>query len=501
MKCQTILGLGLAFGMTYTPTLLAQSFPSSLDAAPSPFAPSSPPPLTPLPQVDGAAVSFRPTGGSWNSSDSPAAYYAMRSSAASLVTSDDPPALDPSPLAPSPSSELLDSSATSAASSGIWGSECGTACGDCEGVVLKSWFAGGGALFFNREAESDLPFVVLDGNAGQVALGSSDVDQEWTPGFEFYLGRYFNEGRNAVVLNYWGLFPSEAQSSVFDPGLGLQAIDPAWANAFVDDRDPLTTDLSAFDLFDSAQAFRLAHGAEYQSVEANLIGFGIGGVARAPFGASSSHCASDGCGPVHGYAGPGSPAILPESSRLRTQWLAGVRWFRFRDWLEFGASQTDTFFGTGSDDLYFNSNVTNDLVGFQLGGRLDYCLSPRWSIYAGGKAGVYNNHARVDNSLGNGDGPAYIDNSPNPSLDGRLLRSGTTTDNLAFMGELDTGLSYHFTDCWSIYGGWRLVGISGVATSLGEIPNDIANLNEWRQNRTSESLLLHGGYAGVAFNW
>ncbi len=34
------------------------------------------------------------------------------------------------------------------------------------------------------------------------------------PGFEVFLGRYFNCGRNAITASYWGLFPEDEMATV-----------------------------------------------------------------------------------------------------------------------------------------------------------------------------------------------------------------------------------------------------------------------------------------------
>ncbi len=55
-----------------------------------------------------------------------------------------------------------------------------------------------------------------------------------------------------------------------------------------------------------------------------------------------------------------------QCSRLRLSMLGGIRWFRYNDYLEYAASDTDTVFGTGADDVYYRNTLRNDLVGFQL---------------------------------------------------------------------------------------------------------------------------------------
>ncbi len=83
------------------------------------------------------------------------------------------------------------------------------------------------------------------------------------------------------------------------------------------------------------------------------------------------------------------------SSRCGVSWLAGFRYFRFEDNLAYAASLNDSLISRANDDLYYDVNTTNDLFGFQMGSRLDYCLGRRVNLYGNAKAGIYGNHSTL----------------------------------------------------------------------------------------------------------
>jgi hypothetical protein len=379
-------------------------------------------------------------------------------------------------------------------------------------VPIKPWFFGAHALFFNRVDNCDLRLLIDVAAPSTTILSTSDAAQDWSPGFEVFGGRYFNCGRNAIMASYWFVNPDLAERTVQTGANDYRTPMPSWDAIYMDDGDPATVpDPTFYDLYDTATAYRLRRDSEFHNLEVNVVGFGIGGVARA--GCASSGCGSCGtgnscnpcncgsCGPVPGCGGACGPVILPCSSKVRLQWLGGVRWFRFEDNFEFASSQVEPGYGPTDDDLYYNVDVTNDLVGFQGGARLDYCLGHRMNAYIGSKAGIYGNNIQLDQRLGTTDSAGYLTATPYPAFAGQSIDIHANDTVLAFLGELDFGLGYRITPCWSINGGYRIIGASGVATSVGQIPADLAHLRDASEICGNEALILHGGYAGVNYNW
>ena len=179
-------------------------------------------------------------------------------------------------------------------------------------------------------------------------------------------------------------------------------------------------------------------------------------------------------------------------------WLAGVRYFRFRDNLSYVSSLTDTTFGNGNDDIYYDSRVVNDLVGAQIGGILNFCTGKRASLYALTKMGLYGNHARFNSDLGTRNGhSAYVTNG---GVEEDYMISRSKTD-IAFIGELGTGVNYRLTSKWSANVGYRAIVASGVATAVDQLPINMTHLGNASNFDNNAALILHGVNLGAQYNY
>lgn len=179
-------------------------------------------------------------------------------------------------------------------------------------------------------------------------------------------------------------------------------------------------------------------------------------------------------------------------------WLAGLRYFRFEDNLAYAASRADSNFGYGNDDIYYNSNVTNDLFGGQIGGILNYCCGRRCSLYAASKMGLFGNHAQFNSSLGTYTQDAYV--SSGPYSGDSYMVSASKTD-IAFIGELGTGINYRLTSKWSGIVGYRAIFASGVATAVDQLPLQMSHLGNVANFDNNASLILHGINLGAQYNY
>ena len=179
-------------------------------------------------------------------------------------------------------------------------------------------------------------------------------------------------------------------------------------------------------------------------------------------------------------------------------WLAGVRYFRFTDSLTYAASRADTTFGNGNDDIYYDSRTVNDLVGGQIGGIMNFCTGRRASLYALTKMGVYGNHARFNSDLGTRNDSAYVSNGP---FNGDNYMISSSKTDVAFIGELGTGLNYRLSPKWSGLVGYRAIVASGVATAANQLPLQMSHLGNASNFNNNSSLILHGVNLGAVYNY
>ena len=276
-----------------------------------------------------------------------------------------------------------------------------------------------------------------------------------------------------------------------------------------------------YDWYDGAEAHYLTRSSEFQNVEINLLGFGVGGAARnfnratgggvvGGHGAACGYCGGAGCGacgaggaacgtacaPTRFATGPCCYVAPACGSRLNLSWLAGFRYFRFEDNLQYAADFNGDGLTRAIDDLYYDVNTTNDLAGFQWGGRADYCLGRRVNLFANGKVGVYNNRSTLFSRIGTETLAAYEANMPT------MPYVVDVTDNrVAFLSELGTGFGVCLTPKWTATVGYSAIIASGVATAPGNIRERGHFLRDQQHIDNTDVLFLHGLNLGANYNF
>lgn len=147
--------------------------------------------------------------------------------------------------------------------------------------------------------------------------------------------------------------------------------------------------------------------------------------------------------------------------------IFGVRYFQFNDDLTFNSN-----FSSG-----FTQGAANSLFGLQIGRRLEKQFGAGFGFVGVGKIGVYNN--RLD-SFFNDSGVTF----------------GDTKDDVAFLGELDLGLTYTFKPNVRARIGYRAIaatelGIAERQSSVGFSPSQVTD--------SDGDLYVEGGYIGIEF--
>jgi hypothetical protein len=174
----------------------------------------------------------------------------------------------------------------------------------------------------------------------------------------------------------------------------------------------------------------------------------------------------------------------------------GFRWFQVRDKFELAYNTDVATPGYQADDLYEDVDVENNLFGYQFGAMLTYCLNCRMNLNVGGKLGIYGNNAEMRHRVGTRNTLAFRNGVP-----GDVIDTEANKTSLASLGELDFGIGYRLGSGWTMRGGYRLFGITGVATSIGSLPIDYTSVAASGRVRTNDSYVLHGGYLGATYNW
>jgi len=337
------------------------------------------------------------------------------------------------------------------------------------------------ALAMTRQEDCGM-VVSVDDVTGQERLCSScGINGQWAGGFEVGAGWCFGGGSccgsacssccncNAIELVYWGLFPATV------------------CNNHVDDMD---STLNMQDLtYNGGSANVPYHSAEFQqvctqynfnSLELNLVGnCGCG-----PFGCGMCGCCCGG-----------------SCRRVGFGYVAGFRYLNFSDYFLYQTSLNGfSMTGTDPNELNYAISTTNNLFGFQLGGGMSYCVCNRLTAFAIGKVGIYDNSVTALQKVYGPAGTAVIANGPhiNEQFDVRT----TGMNNLAVSGQLDFGARWMICNCLTMNFGYRVLGLSGVATTGSNIVqqnfHDVDGIAS--VNRCS-SFLLHGAFAGLTYCW
>jgi len=345
---------------------------------------------------------------------------------------------------------------------GSWGAgNCGTGgCGaghteyfDVGGRGAENaanWVVGTRALFFNRSREAGIP---LTRNATD-ALWSTDNAYGTLPGAEISMIRRTCQG-NGLELRYWGLIPSERETTIFGPGLDTYLV--GFGDYLI---GPGPNNLQ--DYYNNADSNRIYRNNEFHNVEVNALRNGGSYTTRG------------------GRTG-------------NFELLGGFRWLYFNEDFRYSA------FNAGAVPTRVNYDLAarNNLLGFQLGGRNEVCLTDRISLVSGTRFGLFNNNIRSRQSISNEFGVFASPAGGAPGVDDYNYSS--RKNELAALGELEAGVAYQFAQRARLNVGYRVLGISGVALAPSQIPRNFSNPAEINRINSKDSLILGGAYAGMDF--
>jgi hypothetical protein len=320
----------------------------------------------------------------------------------------------------------------------------------------SGWYAGAAGLIMTRDTGNGYWFSYFDTNEAAQLLDTRDTVR-WGGGAEAWIGKWFCCGQFGIEARYWGVYPTQGETNLYAGQY------PGNLNAILDFSQLTYNGLAANMSTDAALRHRLRTNYQVHNAEINFLGGTLGGF-----------------------------------NTTRFIWLAGFRYFHFNDQLQFASDPIDTAFTGAAPEIYYNNNVTNNLYGFQLGGRGQVYLTRRFSFDLVSKFGIFGNHVNHNQSIGGTAGLATVNNGP---FNGQPYNIASQTDTVSLLGEVRAGASYWLTNQWRVLGGYRAVGVSNLALTTNQIPSDLRGLNDAAAIDTNGSLILHGAYAGAEFLW
>lgn len=356
-----------------------------------------------------------------------------------------------------------------------WGSDSCTsgACGGSEcGNRGGYWFGSVGALILGSPSRHST-YLSYDSATYLPAMQTGQTNGQFSGGVDVTVGKMFGCGNWGVGFTYWGIYPSAQQADVYNTDVTGNL--GSYLNFAGLDYNANPATLSWNDVFHQ----RVITNQAINSVEWNLLGNCGNGL----FGCNPW----DGC-KCGGSCGP----------RFGAGWMAGVRYFQVNDDFRFYSDNADNTFDGSANEIQYLLRTRNNLLGFQVGGGLNYRVWNCLSLYGIGKAGIYGNHAIVNQAVYGSAGDATVNVGP---YAGSAYRFQSSETSLAFLGQIDLGGNYQVNNCWSINGGYRMVGVNGLALTDGQIPGNFAYLPDAQRVHNGDCLILHGGYVGATFCW
>lgn len=375
------------------------------------------------------------------------------------------------PGIPTPGASAIEPAVPAGGAGGIGcdgGAGCGSPCGTC-GLgscgTCCPWYGSVSALVMTRDRANKLWTTYEADNAPNQIATFRDYDWQW--GGQVTLGRHFCCGCDpwSIEATYWGL-------TDFDNCTSPAQVVPYYSTPFqVGDLDIANHPGSptANFWFDNSPQHLVWRDSEFHNVELNLVRNQLLGCE---------------CGPWN------------------VDWLVGIRYFRFRDHLVFGAQHgpwdmdgnTSPFEG---DWIYLNDEIANNLIGMQMGLNAEYRIGCRCKLFVTPKFGVYDNYMTLDYDIHTQDGT----HATQTAYPDRQYPIHATHNGFSFLTEVDVGAKWQFSPHWEAMAGYRVVAVTGAGLAENQVPHFGVDTPAVADIDRNGSLILHGAFMGLTFTF
>jgi hypothetical protein len=338
------------------------------------------------------------------------------------------------------------------------GCNANTNCGQDAALCTQAccpWYFSLSTIVVGRSDSRRLWTSHVDGDE-TTQLTNTDFGLQWKWGGEVRFGRRFccDCVPYAIEAVYW----------TADPFTGYRSttVDGGFVSTPLDLNSMTFGGVDARNWFDGAQEHRLWRRDEFHDIEINLI--------REQLAWGCDSCWDIG-------------------------WSLGVRYFRFQDYLQFGS---EARFAASWDDLpntaYLNDRITNNLIGPQVGFDAAYRLCDSLRLFISPKVGIFDNYLDSTFEATTGNGIAAHGPYGDFPVHG-------TRNALSFLTQIDVGADWRIARNWSARAGYRVVAITGVGLADDQFTQYINDIPEIARVANTSSLVLHGAFLGVTYNF
>ncbi len=379
------------------------------------------------------------------------------------------------------------------------------------GARRGQWFAGIYGITMDRVNEGYKPLIVtVDPTnppalypyyapASAVVVSTDDIGYDATAGVEIRFGRTI--GCNwALEAGFWsvdsscpGKFESSSATSrlysVYNYGGvefdadGVGALPYRNMNEYTDYGNPVQNPGgSPPSPNETVEIVGVCRSSSIRNIELNFLRLSLIN------GQAANACSAGACG----TGSCGSP--------LSITGMLGVRYFNFDEDFEIGYDYgADGTFNSSAGEIFNRIDVENQMLGFQFGFNANYAIGCRWNLFCDTNVGIYNNHVNAWERFTTGDGLGVARfNSNAGNADVRA-----SEDSIAFLTEMRLGGSYQINNCWRLTAAYRVLAVTGVSTTQGELEGSEGWLNRETvaHIHSDRALIMHGLQAGVEYKF
>ena len=312
------------------------------------------------------------------------------------------------------------------------------------------WFSGASGLVMTRTLPSGA--ATMRPAAGISQLTTSAASATWPGGVDLHIGRWFGARQHhGLEFIYWGVYGLDGQATVNAPG--IDAI-PQASGATV-------AGVPANDFLQGATSQQISRADLVNDIEINYL-YSLW--ERPEFLSTDP-------------ANPTRPVSLI--------WLAGFRFFQLQDVLTLS-----TFSPTAGSPLDFQAATNNNLYGGQLGAKFDWRFAPRLRFSAVPK------FLMAGNSITNTSTLATAGGTFANFAGGNSGAVHSTLGAFSWLGSIDAAVAWDVTRHWSLWLGYRVVGVGNIAQADQQWPTDITTAGDLTGITGGSSTIVQGGFAG-----
>lgn len=305
-------------------------------------------------------------------------------------------------------------------------------------------------MSLTRDESSNIG-ITSDGIDGPIVLSTDDIDGELAHGLRATYAFLFGPS-TSMELTYFGAQEWDESASATGAGDLYSVFSNFGLDQFSDPGPPPTIIFGFPQTVDAANLHTLDFTSELHNVELNL----------------RRRWVTAGC-------------------LLHGSYLAGARYLSLQEEL------VHTTAAASGGSMDYNIQTDNESFGFQAGGDLYVCVSPRFKLGLDAKGGIFGNDANVQSVI----------NTIDTGVAATPVNENNSETDVAFVGELSALATFRVTPRLTIKGGYTALYLDNMALAIDNF-NTVSPFGATARPAMFENkseILLHGANFGMTWTW